>query len=158
MSTPFLLVDELAAFLEGVTANFEMTTPSGKIRSPKVTPGWLPLKDPKNKDEEDFPYVLVRYIGHSDKSEGESTAKIHIFAGVYSMDPQGWRELVNPLERIRQALLKKRTLAKKFRLVLPMESKIPPHDQPFPEWVGWLETEWTIPQPVEEVVIDGESY
>jgi hypothetical protein len=90
--------------------------------------------------------------------EGESEARVNIYVGTYSESPEGWRDVANVVEHIRHTLLKKRTVANKFRLALPMKSTIPTEEQPYPNWVGWLETRWVIAQPVEEVFIDGEKW
>lgn len=161
MMTPLELVDELAAYLPVVVADMQLEIPKkpDERRPPQVVPGWLPTKDPKNPDRvEDFPIVLVRFAGHDDTAPGESTVRVHIFVGTYSESPEGWRDTVNVIERIRQAFLEKRTVAQKFRLELPMKSTVPTEEPPMPYWIGYLETRWTIAQPIEEVLINGEQW
>lgn len=155
-----VLVDALSSVLTTALANYTFTTPKGVATAPHVVAGWLPPKDPKNAASglEDVPYVLIRFAGHDDLAEGDSEAKVHIYVGIYDESHDGWRNVANVLEHIRQVLLKNRTIAKKFRLTLPLKSTIPTEEQPYPNWVGWLETRWTIAQPVEEVIINGESW
>jgi hypothetical protein len=151
-------LDAITAYLPEVVANLQLETPKGDIRAPLVFPGWLPPKDPKNPErEEDLPYVLPRLVGHDDTAPGDSTARVNILVATYSESPDGWRDLANVIERIRQAFLKKRIVGDKFRLELPIKSTIP-DEQPKTYWVGWLETRWTIAQPIEEVLIDGENW
>lgn len=147
-------LDAVAEYLPQVIQDFRMELPAGtSTRVPQVVKGWLPPKDPKHPDNEDVPYVLPRLVGHDDVDEGVSFARIHIFVGTFSEDIDGWRDIANIIERIRQAFLKNRVIGKKFRLELPMKSVIP-DEQPRVHWVGWLETRWAIAQPIEEVLFD----
>lgn len=147
--TPQILVDELTKVVAAAVSEIVLETPRGAKRAPRVVPGWMPTEDPRK--DEDFPYVVVRYIGHEDRGEGDSVAKVNIIAGTHAEDPQGWRDLVNVLECVRITLLKNRVVGKKFRMALPLKSNIPPYDQPYPKWVGELQSEWVIPQLIEEV-------
>ena len=59
--------------------------------------------------------------------------------------------MFNLMEHVRQALLKKRTVANKHRLILPIKSKVV-EDQPFPQWQGLMTVSYTLGKPVEEEI------
>jgi hypothetical protein len=152
-------LDAIAVSLTEILADLKLEIPKGGKRAPQIVPGWLPPNDPRDHGrEDDLPYVIPRLAGHDDIAPEESYARVNIYVGTYSKAPDGWRDVANVIERIRQAFLKNRTVAKKFRLELPIKSTILTDEQPYPYWVGWLETRWTIAQPVEEVLIDGEDW
>lgn len=151
MSTPVLLVDELKVFIEGVVSDYRLDTKQAELsRAPQVLAGYLPPKEPNSTD---YPFVIVRFIEGTD-AQDEGKAVIKIIAGTYSEDAQaGWRDPANILQRIRTEFLKRRIVGGKFRLEFPLKIEMP-EEQPYPEWIGFMTTTWTIAQPVEEVTYE----
>lgn len=154
MSTPVLLVDELQTFIGGVVGDYQMETNRPNLsKAPQVIAGYLPPKKSDSSSDPDFPFVIVRLIEGTD-TQDDAKVVIKIIAGTFSEDAQsGWRDPVNILQRIRTELLKRRVVGGKFRLEFPLKIEMP-EEQPFPEWVGFMTTTWTIAQPVEEVQYD----
>ncbi|MFY0545456.1 hypothetical protein [Brevibacillus sp. H7] len=149
--TPNLLVDELIKFIEPVVANFDLESNVKGIRkSPQVIGGYLEEKKPQQRQETpDFPYVIVRYLEDDDTDES-NIASVRIIAGTYSEDEQnGWRDCMNVVTRIKQALLEQPIIGERFRVQKPMKTQLP-EEQPFPEWMALLTVQVVIPQTEEE--------
>lgn len=152
MSTPIMLLDELKAFAEEIVRTYVLeTNQPGLTKQPKVITGYLPPK--KSTPDPDYPFVIVRLSDGTDDQNG-STVGVRILVGTYSEDPQnGWRDVANIIWRMRTALLTTRVIGGRFRLEYPITFEMP-EEQPFPEWVGVMDTVWILPQPVEEVIYE----
>jgi hypothetical protein len=151
--TPIVLVDALIDFIRPVVANFELdTNVSGIKKAPQVIGGYLSEKKPGQKqDPPDFPYVIVRYLEDEDTEES-NTAQVRIIAGTYSEDTQnGWRDCLNILTRIKEALLEQRFVCGSFKVERPIKTELP-EEQPYPEWVAIMTITVTIPQVQQEGV------
>jgi len=149
--TPLILVDKLIEFITLVVVNFELESNiPGIKKAPQVISGYLKEKKPKEKQTvPDFPYVIVRYLDDTDTSES-NTATVRVIAGTYSEDEQGgWRDCVNVITRIKEALLKQRFIGGPFKIEYPIKTELP-EEQPYPEWVAFLTLNVTIPSIQEE--------
>lgn len=142
---PVLLVTALHRFIEGVVAEFVLSTGKGEEKAPKVVEGYLPLKG--QGEDPDFPHVVVRLISGEDDEE-QGTVVVKILVGTHKEDPQGWKDAANVIIRIRNSLLIHRTLDHIYRMELPLKWELfdPP---PYPEWIGEILTTWIVPRPVE---------
>lgn len=144
--TPVNLLDELAKYLAEANQTYFITEKPGK--SLTVSSGWL--KKRQTATEDPFPYIVPRFIKSEDNADS-STVTVRIYFGTYSDDVMsGWREIMSLMENSRLALLRKQTIAKKFRLQLPLAVEMT-EDQPYPEWVGYMTAVYTLPMPVEEL-------
>ena len=149
--TPLILVDKLIEFITLVVVNFELESNiPGIKKAPQVISGYLKEKKPKEKQTvPDFPYVIVRYLKDTNAEEG-ATAIIRVIAGTYSEDEQsGWRDCMNVITRIKEALLKQRFIGGPFKIEYPIKTELP-EEQPYPEWVAFLTLNVTIPSIQEE--------
>jgi hypothetical protein len=146
--TPIILVDELIEFIKPVVANFELQTnvKDAPKKAPQVVGGFLNEKKPGDKqDPPDFPWVIVRYLDDDDTVD-DNTAKVRIIAGTYSQDAQdGWRDALNVITRIKQALLKEKFFGRAFIVEKPIKTE-QPEEQPYPEWVAMMTVTVTMPQ------------
>lgn len=143
--TPTVLLDELAAYLLAENSKYWVTEMPGKTLT--VQPGFLKKKQAAS--EQPFPYIVPRFMKSSDDSDG-STVTVRIYFGTYSEDIEhGWREVMTLMENSRLALLRKRTIARRFRLQMPLTIELT-EDQPYPEWVGYITAVYTMPAPEEE--------
>lgn len=105
------LVDTLKDFIQDKLKDMELQTKVPEIlKAPTVYAGYLPPKPSRRDrdeetDSEDYPFVIVRYLGHGDKIHDKKTIAVRIIIGTYSKDEQnGWRENVNVWNRIELAL------------------------------------------------------
>lgn len=170
--SPVDLIDAICEFLTLTVKDLQLKTQSGDQRPPQIVAGYLPPKNPKKPElqEEDFPFVIVRFISLEDVSEKSggtgrdyAQAVIKLVIGAYSHDAQdGWRDVANTATRIWIDLFKKRVIAKKYRIEYPCLFEMP-EEQPYPQWIGEMTTRWIVPRPLEEiydqeVILDGEFF
>ena len=148
--TPIALVDRLIKFITPVVAEYVLpSNVPGISKAPQVISGYLKEKKPTAvQDPPDFPYVIVRYLNDTDTDEG-TTATVKVIAGTYSEDTQdGWRDPMNIITKIKAALLKQRFFGP-FKIERPVKTELP-EEQPYPEWVVFLNLTVTMPQVQEE--------
>ena len=116
----------------------------------KKAPGGKPEEDPEIYGPEDFeanfPCIVVKLDEGRDKEENAPDATridVRILVGVYDDDPdcQGYRDVLNVLEKIRLELLTHRYLERKYRLEMPFRWYLH-EDQPWPVFFGQIETVW----------------
>lgn len=165
MSTPLLLIDELCRLAADATKELALETKKGERRPPAVLAGFLDDdepqagKPPEDPTEKAVPFVIARFLNGQD-TEQVGTATVRIIAITYSKHGQGWRDPLEVLERIRQAIITHRPLAKQFDLNLPIKWE-QPEDQPWPYWIAWMTITWTIGRPIlteMEENLYGENY
>ncbi len=145
-----IMLDELAIAAGKATENLQMETKHGTLKPPQIVDGYLPPPDPKKpNDANDYPFVIVRYLGDESDTEG-SSATVKIIAGAYSQDKaRGWREALNLMDVLRTYFSKYPYFGKSFEIELPIRRKMP-EEQDAPQWVGELTLNITIPHIVEE--------
>lgn len=147
--TPVRLLAALATYLKEACEPYFLTDDRVKGKALIVQPGFLKKRTAAN--EMPYPHIVPRFIKCVDDSGG-SMVTVRIYFGTYSEDvAHGWRDLMNLMEMGRLALLKQQTIAKKYRLQLPLTVEVP-EDQPYPEWVGYITAVYAMPLPEEEII------
>jgi len=165
------LQDALVARLRDIFKSYSLPTKSGAEKSVKVYPQHLPRPKgptvkPRGQDEEEsdgdmygpedfeenFPCIVVIFDDGTDKEENAPDAtriSVRILIGVYDESPgeQGYRDVMNIMETIRQELLKERYLDRKYRLEMPFKWNLF-QDQPWPVFFGQIETVWETGRPL----------
>lgn len=140
--TPFALLDALAQELEPVAEEMGF----------KVFRQFIP---PKKREDEPFQdYVLVSLGDGSQESE-ESTQQVVVTFGAEdcpcgASDYQGYRDVVNMMEKVKQHLLRHRTVSGKFELRLPVQWVFP-EEENYPYYFGGLLMSFTIPGMTEDL-------
>lgn len=149
------LMNNLADFLRAVVKDYSTNQEAG-VLPVAVYAGYPPVRT-DYEEKESFIYVLA--TEWEDKEDGTfSTCKAEIGFSIYDDNKtEGCFSLYNIMEHVRQALLKKRTLAGRNRLELPLKSVVS-DDQPWPQWQGIITATYTLGQPMEEEVDYGEIY
>lgn len=133
-------MENVAAYIKEAVAEYSAEQASGRKKI-EVYAGFPPVRTSR---DETPPCVYCVPTEVNDSAEGASDVKIMIGISVYDADKDtGGRALYNLAEHIRQALLKKRILGGRNRLILPLKTEIPT-EQPFPEWVGVITATYTI--------------
>ena len=104
--------------------------------------------------ESNFPCVIVKLDEATDREEGSLDAtrvSVRFLIGTYDEAPdcQGYRDVLNIIEKVRQDLLTMpdRTLDKRYRLEMPMKSYLF-DEQAWPIYFGQIETVWETGRPV----------
>lgn len=141
------VMEHLAALLREAVRDYAAEQPSG-LRPVEVYAGYPPV--PENAAEKSsFIYVLATDFTDEEGKE-YSTAKVEIGFSAYDEDEgNGWRSLYNLMEHVRQIMLRRRCLAGRTVLVLPIKGAVP-DSQPFPQWEGKITASYQIGQPIEE--------
>ena len=140
--TPFALLDALAQEIEPVAEEMGF----------KVFRQFIP---PKKREDEPFQdYVLVSLGDGSQESE-ESTQQVIVTFGAEdcpcgASDYQGYRDVVNMMEKVKQHLLRHRTVGGKFELRLPVQWVFP-EEENYPFYFGGLLMSFTIPGMTEDL-------
>lgn len=110
----------------------------------------------KGYDEDDyntnFPCIIARLEDMTDSEENKltaSTVNMKILTGIYDANPdvQGYRDILNVQEVIRQMLLEHRILAGQYVLRMPFRSKLLDVET-WPVWWGEQEMTYTLGRPV----------
>lgn len=144
------LVDDLVSFLTEALKEMQLPTKDESVlKAPTVYDGYLPPKKNvrrgESTEDEDYPFVIVRYLGEEDDLDKEDTIHLRIIVGTYSTDEQyGWRDTLNVMNRIKIAVKKQQTIGSasltgKIEIALFEE-----HLKPM--WHGVMEMQFTMPQ------------
>lgn len=166
-----MLLDALVVHLQELFKGYSLSGKDGKAKAVKVFPQFLPqprgvtLKPRGGKGDDDdggqeygpadiesnFPCIIVKLDEGRDKEENASDATlidVRILVGTYHASPdcQGYRDVLNILERIRQDLLTSRYLERRYRLEMPFKWYLF-EDQPWPIFFGQIETVWETGRP-----------
>ena len=115
------------------------------VRPPQVVDGYLP---PKNATQTpDFPYVIARAGDGQTSESGMSNAEVKLLIGCYSEDYDGHNYCLMVMSYIRRSLMQNPFLEDSaFRFELPFSWKMF-DDQPYPEWILEITTQWSVPTP-----------
>ncbi len=147
-------MENVAAYLREAVREYSAKQKSGRKKI-EVYAGFPPVRTSRDETPSCVYCVATET---NDGADGASDVKIMIGISVYDEDKaSGGHSLYNLLEHIRQALLKKRTLGGRNRLLLPLKTEIPT-EQPFPEWVGVITARYTIAFVEEEGIDYGETF
>ena len=166
------LIDALVAQLQVVFGDYTLKAKSGLMQNVKVFAQFLPQPKavtvkPKTDSESivpqgytstdiesNFPCIIVKHDEETDREEGTLTQtriNVRILIGTYDESPdcQGYRDVLNIIETIRQELLTLpgRVLADRYRMEMPMKSYLF-DDQAWPIYFGQLETVWETGRPM----------
>ena len=163
--TPLLLLDSLVYFLRDNFAGYQLVNKKGDLQQIKIYPQYVPqpaaitinnratgLKNYSELDyDANFPCIVVRIVDITDKEEGkpdQSRANVKIITGIYDANPecQGYRDIMNIQDKIRDLLLTNRILIKKFMLDMPLITKILDADT-WPVYFGEMNLVYNIGRP-----------
>lgn len=140
------LVNEVKDVLKGYT-----TINNGEAVDFNVYPQNLPAKTGRN-DENHFPYVLVCLDEEVIQDEDSNNiCTVYFVVGINDKNPngQGHFDVANVMNLISERLLKKRLIANRFRLQLPLSKKFQ-EDDTWPKFFGGITTLWEVNKPMQE--------
>lgn len=167
------LLDALVEKLRELFRNYELTAKSGLLQTVRVFAQYLPqpqavtvntddstdkATEPQGYSatdiESNFPCVIVKLDEVVDREEGVIDAtrvNVRILVGIYDESPdcQGYRDVMNIIETIRQELLTlpNRVLNKRYRLEMPLNSYLF-EEQTWPIYFGQIESVWETGRPL----------
>lgn len=142
--TAYCFLEELKKYLEVEIQNsIGLTNENDVVAIPKVFNGYLPMKRSgnKDKDREDYPYIIIRLKKASDDFE-TNTLSVQLILGVYRNDETGWIDLLHLYDVVRKSLLGKRIFEAAV-LEPPLELEID-ESQGLPQFVGVINTKFSL--------------
>lgn len=135
----------------------EENIPEYTSDSVTVYRGALPKRKRDSSGKEvgpQWPLVLVRVPRckdeEGDRGARRSTVHVEFVLGARRLNEDGCLDVMAIAEHIRTNLLRDQVIESRARLELPLEIEIG-EDESFPQWVGLVSAQFTIPQPVEEI-------
>lgn len=146
--TPTILQDSLVKDFKEQFKGFLLKNAEGKQVPLNIYAQNLPAKK-KSKDSLHFPYLLIRVInGETQEESGlnNDTCEIDFITGIYSDEDnfQGYKDVMNVLEKIKYRLFTKKFYVSRFELIMPYKWTI--HDEDtYPYFFGGAETHWKMP-------------
>lgn len=145
------LIDKLVAFLNEELKEMRLSTKDENIeKAPTVYDGYLPPKATSSRrgddtEQEDYPFVIVRYLDEDDELYKENVATFRLVVGTYSKDEQrGWRDTLNVMNRIKITLMKKRVIGAAALTGKIITSLF--EEQSKPMWHGAMLVQFNLPQ------------
>lgn len=145
--TPLDLIEDMSKFCEEVLSGYEMIAEYQGNKKISIYRQNIPLPDFANDTY--MPCVTVSVEKVVDDEEFDTIAILVLTISVYGgEDEQGWRDLFNIAERLRQNLLLNPCLAEKYPLELPIEFSVMDYkEQPKPFFIGEMAMAYRIGTP-----------
>ena len=112
--TPTRLISELAARIKEVTAQIRLPLETGEPVEVEVFAQYLPEDLFENTAY--LPFCLIELLNIKDDFKDGSEAQVGLTAGIYAREVDAWKDSFHLMEVIRQDLLKRRLIGRRFRL------------------------------------------
>lgn len=144
--TPTILQDCLTSDFKEQLQDILLKNAKGELVKLNVYLQNLPAKK-EQKDSDHFPYVVIRVMdGETQENQDqgdESTCQICFIIGVYDDNDnyQGYKDVMNIIEKIKQRLFTKKYYNNQFELIKPFKWTIYDEDT-YPYYFGGIETHW----------------
>lgn len=142
---PSLLQDFLVKELKDLFNNFKLKNAKNEDSNLNIYPQYLPAKKGQ-KDVDHFPFITVKITEGEDPNEGDAnTCRIMLMVGIYdpSEDYQGYKDVLNILQRMYEHLMMNKVFDKKYEVEYPIKFTLTDEDfQPY--FFGALDTNWNI--------------
>ena len=161
------LLDAVISKFENLFAGYTLLNKSGELQEVKIFAQYLPMSEGLNFANKDlagienyqksdmdlnFPCIIVKLIECEDREErriDSSLVKMKILFACYDENRlcQGYRDILNMQERVRDNLLIERVIANKFRLEMPIKTRLL-ECETWPVYFGEMDLIWQIGRPV----------
>ena len=113
--TPARLISELATRIKEVSAQVRLPLEDDeRLVEVEVLENYLPEDLFENTSY--LPFVLAELITIKDDLRDGSTAEVGLTIGTYAQEMDGWRDCFHLMQVIRQDLLERRVIGRRFRL------------------------------------------
>lgn len=147
--TPIQCAMDIADFLEGKFADFSFSDEKLSGKKINIRSGFMPVSRSNEDKFEQGGYINIRPIeidDNGDDDEESSVVMMQILVVTYNADINfGHIELYNILEVIRRNLLATPIINKRYEVSKPLKTHIP-DNQPYPQWLGYIEATIKIPE------------
>lgn len=135
------LLDAIATEMREALEGFCLRSAKDNQRPVNVYTQNLPLKEGKG-DENIYPYVCVCYDDSEIENpyDGKETINLYFVMGIIDRgkDNQGYRDILQMSERIKQHFFRKGVIRNAFRLTYPVRTAIQQEDT-YPYFIGGIE-------------------
>lgn len=157
------LLTELSKYCQGALSQLSLTSKDrGELPAFKAFIGEIPGENEKPRAS-DFPLLLFRLTSFEDALDNpNSTLSVRIVVGIYCIEESdsdlcspGYYDLLNALKRLRQALLKKRTIGGRWILKNKIDGG-PFETHAYPYYFGDILVQYEEHQNVEEFTVEEE--
>ena len=148
--TPVNLVLELQKLIADAVKDYKLKAENQE--DCKITVYAQHIRDEVFQDERCYPLIVVSLQGAKDHTNNAgpeaSLATVGLTFGVFAEDKNGWMDLLNIMETVRQKIMACRTVANRHRLTDVVEWNTI-EAQPYPFWFGYGTLKYSIGQPQE---------
>lgn len=141
--TIYHVMQDFKEVLEAAVKEAHLKTKLNVIKDPQIVLGYLDPLQEEDKGQEDFPYIIVRYINDMTLEE-QSNLSLKLIFGAYSEDIEGWVDVLHLMELVKKAVLTK-PVFNFYTIDRPIKTSMP-EEQPYPYFFGFMELTLTIPQ------------
>lgn len=140
--TPLFLQSTLKTELESVLAEVLLKTAQTINIYEQNLP---PKKD--DKDRSFFPFCQIK-LGDGEDGDDSSTQDVILIFGTIdkSTSFDGYQDVMNCIQKVREHLLKKRTVANTFEVQLPIRWAAPENEATYPFYYGAVLLTFSIPR------------
>lgn len=166
--TPYFFLKAYCSFLRNTVTEYAAAQgDKGIYKVPQVFEWFVPFQNSRTPEKSFYPFVSPRIVkggavseqrgGYATPFGDDSLLYVLTFFGVYSEGKEndsvtlvdGAYDLLNLMEHVRIALVRKPILENKYQLKQPYTWEIT-DEQPHPLWIGQATSIWTIPTIYEE--------
>lgn len=152
------LQDDLKTELEAIFEHFYLKDPNNRMSKIHVYEQFLPIPEARDipvtvtdleleegtynaqAKEIPFPYILVRVQeGIIEKIDGEQTVDVTLIIGVVNRDHQnqGYKDILNIIQKIYERFAKNAILAQKYECVMPIQWALQ-EEESYPYFFGGM--------------------
>ena len=171
------LIDSVCDDLRGLFRGYTLPNKAGVMQEVRIFPQYIPqpsgisftdreragLKNYTEDDfEKNFPGIVVKLGDVNDNEERRlmmNRTVIRLLAGVYDAGPlcEGWRDVLAMMEKIRLHWLKGRVISRRFRVNMPLTTRLL-DDDTYPVYFGEMSAVLETGRPVSSLDYVYQSY
>lgn len=140
--TPLMMQDSLVERVQRDLSNMKLMDG----RSFTAYPQHLPPRK-ADKDTSIYPFARV-YLGDGEDTDDDATQDVVVVLATRdtSENMQGYRDVMNAIQRLRESLCKAPSLDRRYEIRKPIKWMPPDADATFPEFYGAIQFTVGIPQ------------
>lgn len=145
--TPAMLINDLANDLQALFTGKTFKLANGESGALNIYQQHIPIAAFGGDEDACYPYLMIKLEQHSQlDATGPTECQVTVFAGIFddNEDLQGYKDLMNIMEDIRQHFLGQGVIAGKYRLTYPL-AVVYSEDDYYPYFVAALECHWLLP-------------
>lgn len=139
--TPFELQEQLAI---GISNTVNLQSTANKTKFNVYKQNLPPKKDAK--DDSMYPFCLITLVDGEQDEEAIQDVVFTFGVKDSNSDYQGFRDVVNAIEKVRSFLIGNQEIGERFCLKFPLRWTYPDSTETYPFYFGAIIATYTIPQ------------